>query len=42
MDKAAIDEAASLIRSGALVGFATETVYGLGGDATNGEAVAKI
>lgn len=42
MDKAAIDEAASLIRSGALVGFATETVYGLGGDATNGEAVARI
>ena len=42
MDKAAIEEAASLIRSGVLVGFATETVYGLGGDATNGEAVARI
>ncbi|MEX2312278.1 MAG: L-threonylcarbamoyladenylate synthase, partial [Rhodospirillales bacterium] len=42
MDNAAIDDAAELIRSGALVGFATETVYGLGGDATNADAVAKI
>lgn len=37
-----IAEAGSLIRSGALVAFPTETVYGLGGDATNGEAVARI
>jgi L-threonylcarbamoyladenylate synthase len=37
-----IAEAGHLIRSGALVAFATETVYGLGADATNGEAVARV
>jgi L-threonylcarbamoyladenylate synthase len=37
-----IDEAARLIREGELVAFPTETVYGLGGDATNERAVAKI
>ncbi len=42
MDDAAIDDAAGIIRGGGLVAFATETVYGLGGDATNGEAVARI
>lgn len=31
-----------MIRAGALVAFPTETVYGLGADATNGEAVARI
>ncbi len=31
-----------MIRSGALVAFPTETVYGLGADATNGEAVARV
>lgn len=35
-------EAARLIRAGRLVAFPTETVYGLGADATNGEAVAAI
>ncbi len=35
-------EAASLLRKGGLVAFPTETVYGLGGDALNPEAVAKI
>lgn len=30
------------LRDGALVAFPTETVYGLGADATNGEAVAAI
>jgi len=35
-------EAASLLRSGALVAFPTETVYGLGGDALDGRAVAAI
>ncbi len=30
------------IRAGRLVAFPTETVYGLGGDATNGKAVAAI
>jgi L-threonylcarbamoyladenylate synthase len=35
-------EAAALLRAGALVGFPTETVYGLGADATDGGAVAGI
>jgi len=38
----AIAQAARLIRHGGLVAFPTETVYGLGGDATNGRAVAAI
>lgn len=38
----AILEAARLIRAGALVAFPTETVYGLGGDATDDRAVAAI
>jgi len=37
-----IADAARLIRAGRLVAFPTETVYGLGADATNGEAVAAI
>jgi L-threonylcarbamoyladenylate synthase len=37
-----IAEAAHLLRAGALVAFPTETVYGLGADARNGEAVAQI
>src|SRR5271157_740967 len=37
-----IDRAAALLRGGALVAFPTETVYGLGGDATNDSAVAAI
>ena len=41
-DPAAIAEAASVIRAGGLVAFPTETVYGLGADATNPEAVARI
>lgn len=41
-DGAGIDEAALLLRSGALVAFPTETVYGLAADATNGAAVAQI
>ena len=39
---AAIAEAAALIRAGELVAFPTETVYGLGADGLNREAVAKI
>ncbi len=39
---AAIAEAAALLRAGHLVAFPTETVYGLGGDATNDRAVAAI
>jgi len=34
--------AARLIRSGEVVAFPTETVYGLGADATNSVAVAKV
>jgi L-threonylcarbamoyladenylate synthase len=41
-DAAAITEAAALLREGRLVAFPTETVYGLGADATNGNAVASI
>ena len=37
-----VAEAARLLRAGALVAFPTETVYGLGGDATNEHAVAAI
>jgi L-threonylcarbamoyladenylate synthase len=37
-----IDKAAEIIRSRGLVAFPTETVYGLGADATNDLAVAKI
>lgn len=38
----AIDEAAAALRHGRLVAFPTETVYGLGGVATNDAAVAAI
>ena len=41
-DAAGIAEAARLLRQGGLVAFGTETVYGLGGDATSGRAVAAI
>jgi L-threonylcarbamoyladenylate synthase len=41
-DSAAISAAAAMIRAGRLVAFPTETVYGLGADATNGRAVATI
>jgi L-threonylcarbamoyladenylate synthase len=39
---AIIEEAAGLLRDGKLVAFPTETVYGLGADATQGRAVAAI
>ena len=38
----AMVRAAQILKSGALVAFPTETVYGLGADATNPEAVARI
>jgi L-threonylcarbamoyladenylate synthase len=41
-DHAAIQEAATLIRSGELVAFPTETVYGLGGDGLNPESLRRI
>ena len=37
-----VAQAANLLAAGALVSFPTETVYGLGADACNGEAVARI
>ena len=37
-----IGKAARIIRAGGLVAFPTETVYGLGADALNAEAVMKI
>lgn len=39
---AAIVRAGSLLRDGALVAFPTETVYGLGADATDDRAVAAV
>ncbi len=41
-DAAGRARAAALLRAGELVGFGTETVYGLGADATNARAVAGI
>ena len=41
-DDAGIARAAALLREGRLVAFPTETVYGLGGDATDDHAVATI
>ncbi|QDL91968.1 threonylcarbamoyl-AMP synthase [Paroceanicella profunda] len=41
-DSAGIARAAALLRAGALVSFATETVYGLGADASDDHAVAAI
>jgi L-threonylcarbamoyladenylate synthase len=38
----ALTKAAQLLKAGTLVAFPTETVYGLGADATNPEAVARI
>ena len=41
-DDQAIKEAAEHLRNGEVIGFPTETVYGLGCDAQNGEAVDKV
>ncbi|OGO07261.1 MAG: threonylcarbamoyl-AMP synthase, partial [Chloroflexi bacterium RBG_13_60_13] len=41
-DPEAISRAAESLRKGGLVAFPTETVYGLGADALNAEAVRKI
>ena len=42
MDAQRIDQAVSILRAGGLVAFPTETVYGLGADAGNPDAVARI
>jgi len=41
-DEQAVEEAASLLGEGRLVAFPTETVYGIGADARNAEAVARL
>lgn len=41
-DEAGIARAVEFLRAGEVVAFPTETVYGLGADAANPEAVAKI
>jgi L-threonylcarbamoyladenylate synthase len=41
-DTTAAETAARILGGGGLVAFPTETVYGLGADATNGEAVARL
>jgi L-threonylcarbamoyladenylate synthase len=41
-DAAAIADAVRFLAGGGLVAFPTETVYGLGADATNGKAVARL
>jgi L-threonylcarbamoyladenylate synthase len=41
-DPPGIARAAALLREGALVAFGTETVYGLGADATDARAVAAV
>ncbi len=40
--KTSLSEAADILRRGGLVAFATETVYGLGGNALNEDAAKKI
>lgn len=41
-NEALLNQAGQIIREGGLVVFPTETVYGLGGNATNAEAAGKI
>ena len=41
-DAETIAAAAETLRAGGLVAFPTETVYGLGADATNGDATARV
>jgi len=42
MSREALARAAEVLRSGGLVAFPTETVYGLGADAANTDAIKKI
>ena len=41
-DAEILDRAAAILRSGGLVAFPTETVYGLGANALDAEAAKKI
>ena len=42
IDRQTIAQAGEIIRSGGLVAFPTETVYGLGGDGLNPDSSRKI
>lgn len=42
LDPLALHDAARMLRHGGLVAFPTETVYGLGADATNPAAIARL
>ncbi len=42
VDSQRLAEAATLLRRGGLVAFPTETVYGLGADATNTQAIERL
>ncbi len=42
LDPAVLQEAAAILRRGGLVAFPTETVYGLGADATNPKAIERL
>ena len=42
LDETRIEEAGAVLRAGGLLGIPTETVYGLGADGLNPEAVAHI
>ncbi len=42
LDASVVAEAAAMLRRGGLVAFPTETVYGLGADATNPKAIARL
>jgi L-threonylcarbamoyladenylate synthase len=41
-DSQSIEAASRCLKAGGLVAFPTETVYGLGADAANGEAIARL
>ena len=42
IDDASLEQAAAILRAGRLTAFPTETVYGLGADATNPSAIARL
>ncbi len=42
IDERIIEQAAALLKQGEVVAFPTETVYGLGANALDASAVAKI
>ena len=42
MNNTELDRAVAILRRGGLVAFPTETVYGLGADAGNPDALAKL